>query len=129
MRELMGRMRRGNEQFLLYVIARRYGALDRSVLLLTHLGGAAATLSTLMLAAPWPVWNEAGSLAAFALVGSHLCVQGLKRSIARARPHLPVGFTRSSRRPTASASRAATPPPHCQSRAVRRRRYPPLRHG
>jgi undecaprenyl-diphosphatase len=94
MRELMGRMRRGDERFLLYVIARRYGTLDRSALLLTHLGGATVTisLSTLMLAVPSPVWNEAGRLAAFALVGSHLFVQVLKRSIARARPHLPVGI-------------------------------------
>ena len=94
MRELIVRMRRGDERFLHYVIARRFGALDRSVLLLTHLGGATVTISTsaLMLAVPSPVWNEAGRLAAIALVCSHLCVQMLKRSVNRARPHLPVGI-------------------------------------
>jgi undecaprenyl-diphosphatase len=94
MRELIVRMRRGDERFLLYVIARRFGALDRSVLVLTHLGGATVTISTsaLMLAVSSPVWNEAGRLAAIALVGSHLCVQMLKRSVARNRPHLPVGI-------------------------------------
>lgn len=94
MRELIVRMRRGDERFLLYVIAQRYSGLDRSVRQLTHLGGAAFTVtaSAVMLAVPSFAWHDAGRLAAFALVGSHLCVQLLKRSIARARPHLPVGI-------------------------------------
>lgn len=94
MRELIGRMHRGDERFLLYVIARRYGRLDRAVRILTHLGGATLTIaaSALMLAAPSATWNGAGLRAALALAGSHLCVQLLKRAIARPRPHLPVGI-------------------------------------
>lgn len=94
MNELIVRISRGDERVLLYVIARRYGWLDRSVQRITHLGDAAVTISTtaLMLALPSPAWATAGRRAAFALVGSHLLVQLLKRSISRRRPQLPVGI-------------------------------------
>lgn len=94
MNQWIVRIHQGDERALLYVVARRYGRLDRAVGHLTHLGGAAATISAtaLMLAAPAPSWSAAGRRTAFALVGSHLCVQLLKRSISRARPLLPVGI-------------------------------------
>lgn len=94
MNEWIVRIHQGDERALLYVVARRYGRLDRAVAHLTHLGGAAATISAtaLMLAAPAPSWSAAGRRTAVALAGSHLCVQLLKRSISRARPLLPVGI-------------------------------------
>lgn len=94
MNQWIVRMHQGDEWALLYVVGRRYGRLDRVVSHLTHLGGAAATLSAtaLMLAVPAPAWNVAGRRAAFALAGSHVCVQLLKRSISRPRPLLPVGI-------------------------------------
>lgn len=94
MNEWMIRIHRGDERALLYVIARRYGRLDRAVAHLTHLGGAAATISAsaLMMASPSAAWSGAGRRAAFALVGSHMAVQLLKRTISRRRPQLPVGI-------------------------------------
>jgi undecaprenyl-diphosphatase len=94
MRELIGRMRRGDERFLLFVIERRCSGIDRAVRTLTHLGGATITIAATgaMLAVPSAVWNVAGRRAAIALAGSHLVVQLLKRSIARPRPHMPVGI-------------------------------------
>jgi undecaprenyl-diphosphatase len=88
------RIHQGDERALLYVIARRYGRLDRAVSHLTHLGGAAATISAtaLMMASPSAAWSGAGRRAAVALVGSHLAVQLLKRTISRGRPQLPVGI-------------------------------------
>lgn len=95
MNQLIVRMHRGDERVLFYVVARRYGRLDRAISRITHLGGATLTISAtaLMLAAPSAVWNAGGRRAAVALAGSHLCVQLLKRSISRGRPTLPVGIT------------------------------------
>ena len=94
MNELMVRIHRGDERALFYVVARRYGRLDRAIGRMTHLGGAAFTISATvgMLAAPSAAWNGAGRRAALALAGSHLCVQLLKRTISRRRPQLPVGI-------------------------------------
>lgn len=94
MNEWIIRIHEGDERALLYVVARRYGWLDRAVRHLTHLGGAAATISAsaLMIASPSPTWSQAGRRAAFALVASHLAVQLLKRTISRRRPQLPVGI-------------------------------------
>ena len=94
MNQWIVRMHQGDERALLYVIARRYGRLDRAIAHMTHLGGAAATISAtaLMLASPAPAWNGAGRRAAVALVGSQLAVQLLKRTISRRRPQLPVGI-------------------------------------
>jgi undecaprenyl-diphosphatase len=94
MRELIVMMRRGDERALLYLVARRHSRLDRAMGMITHLGGATFTVAATaaMLAAPSATWNGAGRRAAIALAGSHLCVQLLKRSIARARPNLPVGI-------------------------------------
>lgn len=95
MNELMIRIHRGDERVLFYVVARRYGWLDRAIGRITHLGGALFTISAagLMLASPSPAWSAGGRRAAIALAGSHLCVQLLKRSISRGRPQLPVGIT------------------------------------
>ncbi|HEX2166703.1 MAG TPA: phosphatase PAP2 family protein [Longimicrobiales bacterium] len=94
MNQWIVRIHQGDERALFYVIARRCGWLDRAVSHMTHLGGAAATISAgaLMLAAPSASWNAGGRRAAFALAGSHLAVQLLKRSISRGRPQLPVGI-------------------------------------
>ena len=95
MHELIVRIHRGDERALFYVISCRLDRLDRAVERLTHLGDAAVTISATaaMLAVPSAVWQGAGRRAAFALVGSHLCVQLLKRTISRARPSMPVGIT------------------------------------
>lgn len=94
MNELMIRIHRGDERALFYVVARRYGRLDRAMSRVTHLGGAVFTISAAvaMLAVPSATWSGAGRRAAFALAGSHLCVQLLKRTISRRRPQLPVGI-------------------------------------
>jgi undecaprenyl-diphosphatase len=93
MNELIVRMHRGDERVLFYVVARRFGRLDRAISRLTHLGGAVFTVSAtaLMLASPAPAWSAAGRRTAIALAGSHLVVQLLKRSISRGRPIMPVG--------------------------------------
>jgi undecaprenyl-diphosphatase len=95
MHELIVRIHRGDERALFYVISCRLDRLDRAMERLTHLGDAIVTISATaaMLAAPSAMWQGAGRRTAFALVGSHLCVQLLKRTISRARPNLPVGIT------------------------------------
>jgi undecaprenyl-diphosphatase len=94
MNGLILRIHREDERVLLYFVTRRFGWLDRTVSRITHLGGATITIAAaaLMLASPSPAWNAAGRRAAFALAGSPLCVQLLKRSISRRRPELPVGI-------------------------------------
>lgn len=95
MNELIVRIHRGDERVLFYVVARRYGWLDRAVSRITHLGGATFTIAAaaFMLVAPSQLWSAGGRRAAIALVASHLIVQLLKRSISRGRPTLPVGIT------------------------------------
>lgn len=87
------RIHHHDERALHALVLRRRPRLDRALHSLTHLGGAAVTVSLalLLLAGAAPGMAQAGRRAAFALAASHLVVQLLKRTIARARPRLPVG--------------------------------------
>ncbi|HEX6309731.1 MAG TPA: phosphatase PAP2 family protein [Longimicrobiales bacterium] len=94
MKRLAVRLHRHDEQALLLVVACRKDWLDRALRRLTHLGGATVTVgaTTAMLVSSSPAWHTAGRRAAFALAGSHLVVQLIKRSVCRSRPRLPVGI-------------------------------------
>ena len=87
------RLHHHDERVLHALVLRRRPLLDRLMRAVTHLGGAAVTVAlTLALvlgAAPGLVIP--GRRAAVALVGSHLVVQLLKRSVTRRRPTLPTG--------------------------------------
>jgi undecaprenyl-diphosphatase len=87
------RIHHHDERALHALVLRRRPTLDRVMHAVTHLGDAAVTVAlTLALALGIvPHLEAAGHRAAFALVASHLGVQLLKRTIARARPRLPVG--------------------------------------
>ncbi len=80
-----------DEALLHALVLRRRGWLDRALRALTHLGDPATTIAgatALLLLQP----RGAGGRAAFALAGSHLAVQAIKRSVNRARPRLPGGI-------------------------------------
>ena len=80
-----------DEALLHALVLWRRGWLDRTLRTLTHLGDAAATIAgaaALLLLEP----RGAGARAAFALAGSHLAVQAVKRSVSRPRPRLPGGI-------------------------------------
>jgi undecaprenyl-diphosphatase len=94
MTEMLWRLHRHDERVLYLVVSRRTPLLDRLMRAVTHFGDAAVTIGIvlLMLVAGGAGWTAAGRVAAFALVGSHLAVQLLKRTINRARPSLPIGL-------------------------------------
>ncbi len=86
----IARMHLRDEAILHALVRRRRNWLDRSVRALTHLGDAATTIAgaaALLVLEP----RGAGGRAAFALAGSHLAVQAIKRSVNRPRPRLPSG--------------------------------------
>ena len=83
-----------DERALHALVLRRRPLLDRAMHGVTHLGGARTSVGiTLLLAMGLvPALQDAGMRAAFALAGSHLVVQMLKRTVSRARPRMPEGF-------------------------------------
>ncbi|HEX2080398.1 MAG TPA: phosphatase PAP2 family protein [Longimicrobium sp.] len=88
---ILARLHHHDERMLHAFVSRRHPGLDRLMRALTHLGDALVTIAiTLVLLAAVP---DAGVLAAFTLVGSHLCVQLIKRTVTRARPCLPMGVS------------------------------------
>lgn len=94
MTELILRLNLHDERALLALVSRRRTGLDRAMRLVTHLGGSMTTIGValMLLASRNPVIVDAGARGGFALIASHLVVQLLKRTIARARPRLPVGL-------------------------------------
>lgn len=88
------RLHRHDERILHALVLRRRRAADRLMHGVTHMGDAEVTvaLTLAMLTGLLPGLAAAGARAAFALVSSHLAVQLLKRTVVRARPHLPVGY-------------------------------------
>lgn len=92
MSTLILRLHLHDERVLLALVARRRPRLDRVMRAGTHLGGTLATvlLALLLLAGAGPLPADGGR-ALFALVGSHLLVQLVKRTVSRPRPRLPVG--------------------------------------
>lgn len=80
-----------DERALHALLRRRRGWLDSGMRAITQLGDAAVTIGSAMLllmAGP----PNVGVLAAISLTASHAAVQMLKRSVARPRPHMPVGI-------------------------------------
>jgi undecaprenyl-diphosphatase len=94
MSTLILRLHLHDERVLHALLLRRRPRLDRAMRALTHLGDAAVTvLLALFLALGLvPGTGADGGGAAFALVGSHLLVQLVKRTVSRPRPRLPVGI-------------------------------------
>src|SRR5688572_25208359 len=85
------RLSTNDERVLHVLVVRRRGWINRVMRTITHVGDAYLTIPAavlLLVAGP----GASGIVAAVALAGSHLVVQLLKRSVARARPHLPVGI-------------------------------------
>lgn len=59
----------------------------------THAGGAFATIGAVIVAMPVPGWPREGAVsAAIALAASHLAVQGVKRFVNRPRPRGPAAI-------------------------------------
>lgn len=88
---ILARLHHHDERMLHAFVSRRHPGLDWLMRALTHLGDALVMIGiTLLLLAAIP---DAGVAAAFTLVGSHLCVQLVKRTVTRARPCLPVGVS------------------------------------
>ena len=85
------RLRNYDQRLLTAMVLRRRPLLDRSFMLLTHLGGATVTITLALLAALGWV-QGVGASAALMLAVTHVSVQLLKRVISRTRPELPVGF-------------------------------------
>ena len=83
-----------DERVLHALLSRRRPRLDRAMRALTHLGDAALTvfLAVVLGAGLVPLLPADGGRTAFALAGSHLLVQLVKRTVSRARPRLPVGI-------------------------------------
>lgn len=86
---ILARLHHHDERMLLAFVARRHPRLDRVMRALTHLGDAFVTIALVVLLLA--ILPDAGAAAAITLVGSHLCVQLVKRTVTRARPSLPVG--------------------------------------
>ncbi|PYZ97116.1 phosphatase PAP2 family protein [Alteribacter lacisalsi] len=74
--------------------------------LLTHLGGATATITTtlVLLAAASPEWRPAVFHSAAALVISHVIVTTLKRNFLRQRPYIVIGDSYVVRNPLRDSS-------------------------
>ncbi|HST61243.1 MAG TPA: phosphatase PAP2 family protein [Longimicrobium sp.] len=88
------RLHAHDERALHALVLRRRPPLDRAMHAVTHLGDAAVSIpvTLLLMLGAIPGLRDAGVRAAIALVGSHLVVQMLKRTIHRARPRMPEGF-------------------------------------
>jgi undecaprenyl-diphosphatase len=97
----MLRLHQRDQRALFAMVTRRRPWLDLAMRAVTHLGDAAVTIGAIviLLLSGWADGEAAGRLGAFALVGSHLVVQLLKRTAARPRPHLPQGIVTLVRAP------------------------------
>jgi undecaprenyl-diphosphatase len=65
--------------------------MDRSFRLVTYAGGATLTTSLPILLLPWRLSRTFGVTLLLANAASHACVQLLKRTVVRKRPHLSLG--------------------------------------
>lgn len=92
---MLARLHHHDERILHAFVSRRHPRLDLLMRVLTHLGDAVVTigLTLLLVVGAVPGTADAGVRAAFTLVGSHLCVQLVKRTVTRARPCLPTGVS------------------------------------
>ena len=67
------------------------GWMDRSFRLVTYAGGATLTTSLPIVLLPWQLSRRFGVTLLLANAASHACVQLLKRTVVRQRPHLSPG--------------------------------------
>lgn len=88
------RLHAHDERALHALVLRRRPRLDGAMHAVTHLGDAAFTvgITLLLMLGAVPGLRGVGFHAAFALAGSHLVVQLLKRTVSRPRPRMPEGF-------------------------------------
>ncbi len=92
MRPIVERLGALDQVWLARLAARRApGWVDRSFRLLTYAGGAALTASVPVLLLPWETSRTFGLTLLLANAASHACVQLLKRTVVRRRPHLAPG--------------------------------------
>jgi undecaprenyl-diphosphatase len=91
---LLFKIRSFDERLLAAVVVRRKDWLDRSMIMVTHLGGATFTIlfSIFLATGLIPGAGPVGRLAIQTLALSHIAAQLLKRTVTRSRPQLPVGF-------------------------------------
>jgi undecaprenyl-diphosphatase len=91
---LLFKIRSFDERLLAAVVVRRKDWLDRTMITVTHLGGATFTIlfSIFLATGLIPGTGSAGRLAIQTLAVSHIAAQLLKRTVTRSRPQLPVGF-------------------------------------
>ncbi|HUF69592.1 MAG TPA: phosphatase PAP2 family protein [Longimicrobiales bacterium] len=94
MTALLFRIRSFDERLLAAVVVRRKDWLDRTMITVTHLGGATFTIlfSILLATGLIPGTGPVGRLAIQTLAISHIVAQLLKRTVTRSRPQMPVGF-------------------------------------
>lgn len=94
MTDLIFRLSLHDERALHALVLRRRPWLDHAMRAVTHLGGASLSvgLALVLLLGAVPSLRGAGALAAVALALSHAVVQVVKRTVSRARPHMPVGL-------------------------------------
>jgi undecaprenyl-diphosphatase len=89
MRPIVERLGALDQVWLARLAARPAPAwVDRSFRLLTYAGGAALTASVPVLLLPWGASRTFGLTLLLANAASHVCVQLLKRTVVRRRPHL-----------------------------------------
>lgn len=88
------RLHQHDERLLHALVVRRGRPTDRLMGWLTHLGDAATTitLTLVLISGLLPDLRIAGIRGGVALVLSHGAVQLLKRTVARSRPRLPIGY-------------------------------------
>src|SRR5690242_3627486 len=92
MRPIVERLGALDHAWLARLSARQVPAwMDRSFRLVTHAGGAVLTTSLPILLLPWRFSRTLGVTLLLANAASHGCVQLLKRTVVRKRPHLSPG--------------------------------------
>jgi undecaprenyl-diphosphatase len=92
MRPIVERLGALDQAWLARLAARPVpGWVDRSFRLMTYAGGATLTTSLPVLLLPWRLSRTFGATLLIANAASHACVQLLKRTVVRRRPHLSPG--------------------------------------
>jgi undecaprenyl-diphosphatase len=101
MTTLILRLRQHDERVLAALVAYRRPFLDHAMRVVTHLGGAMATIGValFLVLGIVPGSEQVGAHAAFALASSFLAAQVLKRAVVRPRPSMPVGMESLTRAP------------------------------
>jgi undecaprenyl-diphosphatase len=93
MENMFGVLHVYDERALHFLVARRGRVLDRLMRFATRCGDTTVAIGIAVALLIGPATQDLGVLAAFALAGSHLGVQLLKRTVNRPRPELPPGVS------------------------------------